>query len=85
VRLQSLVQYHRAMDSFAKTIRCLPPLEELQTNHPDIYTRVMNLTLSGVQYQLCGEGCGDPLPRYTRQPKRTFCITLKCGLFDSLN
>ncbi len=89
-RVKSLVQYHRAMDSFSRLIGCLPPLEELKANHPSIFSRVMHSTLSGVQYRLCGEGSREEawedilkhqLPRYTRQPKNAFRMKLEAGLF----
>ena len=91
-RVQSLVQYHRAMDAFARLIGCFPPLKELRVNHPSIYARVIHSTLSGVQYRLAGEGNREeawediskhPLPRYTRQTKNAFHTKLEAGLFGS--
>lgn len=89
-RVKSLVQYHRAMDSFSRLIGCLPQLEELKANHLSIYSRVMHSALSGAQYRLCGEGSREEawedilkhqLPRYTRQTKNAFRMKLEAGLF----
>jgi dimethylaniline monooxygenase (N-oxide forming) len=90
-RIQSLVQYHRTMDSLATLIGCLPPIKELQVHHPDLHARVTHSALGGLQYRLVGDGWHEsawdalalyPLPEYTRQPRSAFRAKVAAGLFE---